>query len=104
MIMGSACRLMNISMYLCTICTLVVLGFNDTSTLVGYFVSSSSEREKRDRRNIREDEGGVGGGGEGGGGDKSYRTPSPHPTTPINTCTLWWHNCFVYGSKVGIII
>ena len=29
---------------------LVVLGFNDTSTLVGHFVSSPREREKRDRR------------------------------------------------------
>ena len=49
---------------------------------------------------------GGGGGGEGGegGGDKSYRTPSPHPTTPISTCTVWWHNCFVYISKVGIFI
>ena len=27
-----------------------VLGFNDTSTLVGHFVSSPREREKRDRR------------------------------------------------------
>ena len=41
MIMGSACRLMNMSMYMCTTCTLVVLGFNDTSALVGHFVSSS---------------------------------------------------------------
>ena len=28
---------------------LIVLGFNDTSTLVGHFVSSPREREKRDR-------------------------------------------------------
>ena len=28
----------------------IVLGFNDTSTLVGHFVSSPREREKRDRR------------------------------------------------------
>ena len=27
-----------------------MLGFNDTSTLVGQFVSSPREREKRDRR------------------------------------------------------
>ena len=27
-----------------------MLGFNDTSTLVGHFVSSPKEREKRDRR------------------------------------------------------
>ena len=29
---------------------LIVLGFNDTSTLEGHFVSSPREREKRDRR------------------------------------------------------
>ena len=29
---------------------LIVLGFNNTSTLVGHFVSSPREREKRDRR------------------------------------------------------
>ena len=29
---------------------LIVLGFNDTSTLVGHLVSSSREREKRDSR------------------------------------------------------
>ena len=33
-----------------------VLGFNDTSTLVGHFVSSSREREKRGRRDSRGDE------------------------------------------------
>ena len=27
-----------------------MLGFNDTSTLVGHFVSSPREREKRDRK------------------------------------------------------
>ena len=32
---------------------LIVLGFNDTSTLVGHFVSSPREREKRDRRDSR---------------------------------------------------
>ena len=31
------------------------VGFNDTSTLVGHFVSSSREREKRDRKNNRGD-------------------------------------------------
>ena len=35
---------------------LIVLGFNDTSTLVGHFVSSPREREKRNRRNSRGDE------------------------------------------------
>ena len=34
----------------------IVLGFNDTSTLVGHFVSSPREREKRDRRDSRRDE------------------------------------------------
>ena len=34
---------------------LIVLGFKDTSTLVGHFVSSR-EREKRDRREEIEDE------------------------------------------------
>ena len=35
---------------------LIVLGFNDTSILVGHFVSSHREREKRDRRESRGDE------------------------------------------------
>ena len=35
---------------------LIVLGFNDTSTLVGHFVSFPREREKRDRRDSRRDE------------------------------------------------
>ena len=34
---------------------LLVLGFNDMSTLVGHFVSSPREREKRDRRDSRGD-------------------------------------------------
>ena len=33
-----------------------MLGFNDTSTLVGHFVLSPREREKRDRRDSRGDE------------------------------------------------
>ena len=33
-----------------------MLGFNDTSTLVGHCVSSPREREKRDRRDSRNDE------------------------------------------------
>ena len=32
---------------------LIVLGFNDMSTLVGHFVSSPRERMKRDRRDNR---------------------------------------------------
>ena len=35
---------------------LIVLGFNDTSTLEGHFVSSPREREKRDRTESRGDE------------------------------------------------
>ena len=35
---------------------MTVLGFNDTSTLEGHFVSSPREREKRDRRESRGDE------------------------------------------------
>ena len=35
---------------------LIVLGLNDTSTLMGHFVSSPREREKRDRRDSRRDE------------------------------------------------
>ena len=33
-----------------------MLGFNDTSTLVGHFESSPREREKRDSRGSRRDE------------------------------------------------
>ena len=39
---------------------IIVLGFNDTSTLEGHFVSSPREREKRDRRESRGDERGTG--------------------------------------------
>ena len=35
---------------------LIVLGFNDTSTLVGHFVWSPRDREKRERRDSRRDE------------------------------------------------
>ena len=35
---------------------LIVLGFNNTSNLVGHFVLSPTEREKRDRKNSRRDE------------------------------------------------
>ena len=35
---------------------LIVLGFNDTSTHEGHFVSSPREREKRDRKESRGDE------------------------------------------------
>ena len=32
-----------------------MLGFNDTSTLVGHFVSSPREGEKRDRKDSRDE-------------------------------------------------
>ena len=35
---------------------LIVLGFNDMSTLLGHFVLYPREREKRDRRESRGDE------------------------------------------------
>ena len=35
---------------------LIELEFNDMSTLVGHFVLSPREREKKDRRDSREDE------------------------------------------------
>ena len=35
---------------------LIELGFNDTSTLMGHFVSSPRERERKDRRDSRGDE------------------------------------------------
>ena len=35
---------------------LIVLGFNDTSALVGHFALSPREREKKDRRDSRGDE------------------------------------------------
>ena len=35
---------------------LIVLGFNNRSTLMCHFVSSPREREKRDRRDSRRDE------------------------------------------------
>ena len=35
---------------------LIVLGFNDASTLVGYFVSSARKREKRNRRDSSGDD------------------------------------------------
>ena len=39
-----------------TFSLLIVLGFNNTSTLGGHFVSCPWEREKRDRRDSRGDE------------------------------------------------
>ena len=51
--------LLNLEMevvYTCPDVRLIVLGFNDTSTLVDHFVLSPREREKRDRRDSRRDE------------------------------------------------
>ena len=41
---------------MCKMCLLIVFGFNGTSTLVGHFVSSPREGEKRERRDSRGDE------------------------------------------------
>ena len=56
-----SCRSCGLAKYFvvgCFLCKLsstqlIVLGFNDTSTLVGHFVSYPREREKRDRRGSR---------------------------------------------------
>ena len=50
---------------------LIVLEFNNTSTLVGHFESSPIEREKRDRRESRRDE-------REGQGRKRNRSKSGH--------------------------
>ena len=60
---------------------LIELGFNDTSTLVGHFVSSPREREKRDRRDSRGDE-------REGQGRKRNRNESEE-TEEIKTCPLY---------------
>ena len=92
---------------------LIVFRFNDTSTLVGYFVLSPREREKRDRKDEREGQGRKRNRNEsekteeiktfplpspatriaglaqlkpisvGCPGDIRYTTPSHHPTTPL---------------------
>ena len=66
-----------------TVCinTLIVLGFNDTSTLEGHFVSSPREREKRDRRESRGDE------REGQGGKKNRN--ESEETEEIKTFPLY---------------
>ena len=60
---------------------LIVLGFNDTSTLVGHFVSSPREREKRDSRDSRRDE-------REGQGRKRKRSESEE-TEEIKTSPLY---------------
>ena len=62
---------------------LIVLGFNDTSTLEGHFVSSPREREKRDRRESRGDE-------REGQGRKRNRNESEE-TEEIKTFPLYPH-------------
>ena len=64
-----------------TLISLIVLGFNDTSTLEGHFVSSPREREKRDRRDSRGDE-------RGGQGRKRNRNESEE-TEEIKTFPLY---------------
>ena len=66
---------------LVTCLQLIVLGFNDTSTLEGHFVSSPREREKRDRRDSRGDE-------RGGQGRKRNRNESEE-TEEIKTFPLY---------------
>ena len=60
---------------------LVVLGFNDTSTLVGLLVSSPREKEKRNRRYNRGDE-------REGQGRKRNRNASEE-TEEIKTFSLY---------------
>ena len=57
---------------------LIVLGFNDTSTLEGHFASSPREREKRDRRESRGDE-------REGQGKKRNRNESEETEEKIKT-------------------
>ena len=58
-----------------------MLGFNDTSTLVGHFVTSPGEREKRERRDSRGDE-------RGGQGSKRNKNESEE-TEKIKTFTFY---------------
>ena len=62
---------------------LIVLEFNDTSTLVGHFVLSPREREKRDRRDSRRDE-------RAGQGRKRKRSESEE-TEKIKTFPIYPH-------------
>ena len=67
---------------------LIVLGFNDTSTLEGHFVSSPREREKRDRRESRGDE-------REGQGRKRNRNESEE-TEEIKTFPLYPYPLHLY--------
>ena len=71
-----------------TILDLIVLGFNDTSTLEGHFVSSPREREKRDRRESRGDE-------REGQGRKRNRNESEE-TEEIKTFPLYPYPLHLY--------
>ena len=61
-ICSQAEKFLNRQCMCCSLCpifsfnALIELGFNDTSTLVGHFVSTPREREKKDRRGSRGDE------------------------------------------------
>ena len=67
---------------------LIVLGFNDTSTLEGHFVSSPRKREKRDRRESRGDE-------REGQGRKRNRNESEE-TEEIKTFPLYPYPLYLY--------
>ena len=58
---------------------LIVLGFNDTPTLVGHFVSSSREREKKDRRDSSGDERD----GQGRIKNRNERQGTEYKTSPL---------------------
>ena len=66
-----------------------MLGFNDTSTLVGHFLSSPTEREKRDRREEKVEEMKENGQGRKRNRNESEETeeikhhPLPLPATRI---------------------
>ena len=55
---------------------MIVLGFNNTSTIVGHFVSSPRERKKKDRRDSR-------------GDDKSCRRTASSPAGYILYCNIF---------------
>ena len=63
-----------------------MLGFNDTSTLEGHFVSSPREREKRDRRESRGDE------REGQTLAKGCRKAFLNPEYPIQPFIVGFHS------------
>ena len=73
-----------------------MLGFKDTSTLVGHFVLSSREREKRDRRDSRGDE-------REGQGRKRNRNESKKTgeikTLPLYPCLLQDSRSYLTGSQ-----